>query len=158
MADIVRLDEVQSWLESTKLRLSGLDNELVDTAKTSVFAQLSATFDISGWLDYTTTPDLVRKVIAMYVASWTYSRQYSEAIGTNLNNYSAWLENKANLLLSGILSGNYALEVVATGGDPGAPAFWPNDTTGATQQFDAAGNSIGGQYSEDIKFTMGQIF
>jgi hypothetical protein len=158
MTDIVKLDEVQSWLESTKLRLSGLDYELTDTAKTMVFAKLAGTYDTTTWTDYTTTPTLVRKVIAMYVASWTYSRQYSEAVSMSQNDYALWLERKADQMLDGILTGGYTLEVEATGGNPGSPGYWPNDTTGSTQPTDAAGNAIGGQYSEDIKFTMGQVF
>lgn len=156
--DIVRLEEVQQWLEETKLRLGNLDDELVGTAKTQVFARLNGTFDTTTWTNYSTTPDLIRKIISLYVAAWTYARQYSEATAEQRNQYASWLESRADALLEGVLAGDLELIGISGADEVGQPAFWPDDTTGAVQQYDAAGNAIGGQYSEDIKFSMGKVF
>jgi hypothetical protein len=41
---------------------------------------------------------------------------------------------------------------------PSQPIFWPDDTTGSTQQFDAEGQPIGDQFDADTKFKMGTRF
>lgn len=142
---VVTLDDVQQWLERTKLTLTAYDPKFEETARTTAFGRLSAAYDVTGWSDAASTPLLVRHVIAMYVAAWTYNRAYSEVDGTS--EYATWLESKADALLEGIVSGRIDLaEVAGLSASAGGPSFYPNDTT----EFDGTGN--------EIKFKMGTVW
>lgn len=143
---VVTQDEVQSWLEATKLTLDAFDSDLENTAKTVVFSNLSPIFDISTWADATTTPQLVSDVVAMLVAAWTYRRAYSEE-ETGGNSYATWLEDKANMLLESIKSGQVQLaEVPTVSTFNESIVFYPNDASGITDTTQAA------------KFSMGSVF
>jgi hypothetical protein len=158
MAVIVQLSEVQQWLEGTKLTLGALDADLTDTAQVQVLSALQAIFDTSLWIGPTETPALVRKIISLYIAGWTYARQYSEATAENKNVYASWLCQRADVLLAGLVAGTLTLAEDPDAGASNEPSFWPNDTTGSSQQYDGAGEAIGGQYDQDIKFSMGKVF
>lgn len=144
---VVTLQQVQAWLESTKLTLSAYDAELELVAQTQVFAAVAGQYDVSGWADNTSTPALISEIISMLIASWTYRRQYSEDSDAD-NWYAIWLEGKANSILDAILGGTLAL----VGGTPlagdgaGSPSFYPNDNT----EFDETGS--------EIKFAMGSVY
>lgn len=158
MAELVQLAEVQQWLELTKLQLNVIDAALADTAQTQVLSSLQNIYSTSGWTDSDTTPALVRKIISLYIAGWSYARQYSEATAENRNVYASWLCQRADMLLAGLIAGTLTLAEVPDSSTNNEPSFWPNDTTGAVQQYDSAGNAIGDEFSEGIKFTMGQVF
>ena len=161
MADFISVEEVQQWLERTKLAVDEIDTELEDTAVTMVFSRTSRSFDQSAWVDANTTPALIRKIISLYVAAWTYHRAYAEATGESLNDYAVKLEAMADNLIAGLNNDTIDLTDVSTTIDEQTSAivFVPSDTTGSSQQYDEAGASLaGGQYGEGIKFTMGSKF
>ena len=159
MAEVVTVAEVQQWLEATKLHIGTVDDELHATAREIVFSRASRVYTVTTWVDVATTPSLIRKLVAMLIASYTYRRQYSEAIGTEDNNYADWLDRQVELILSGIVDSTIDLTDVATeASSASGPAYLPNASTGYTQVYDASGNPVGDQYSEDIKFRMGTRF
>lgn len=151
--------EVQQWLEKTKFTVVEVDEELEASAKDLVFSSAARLYDTALWVDEASTPSLIRKVMSMLVAAWTYEAALSEAT-TDTNQYAALLEQRAMLLLAGINEGTIDLvDVPGTVGASSGPAYWPTAETGSIQQYDAAGLPIGpDQYSEDIKFTMGMRF
>ena len=157
MADLIAVAEVAQWIASDRLHIDRHDYDLVDTAKTKVYAAVDLVYDTSTWVDRASTPDIIRKIISLLVASYIYNKAYADsADGTSA--YGNKLERMADSLLEGVIDGTISLvdeEQVKTSN----PAFWPDDTTGSSQQYDAAGIPIGdSQYSEDHKFTMGMRF
>lgn len=154
----VTLPEVQQWLEATKLTLSSLDPALEDSAFTVVSSMLDRRYDTTVWVDSTTTPSLIRKIISLLIASWTYERQYSEE-STGSSSYSTALEDSAMSLIAGLTEGSIDIVgVVPTNETSQQPAFLPTDDTGLTQRVDGLGFYLGVPGDEDIKFTMGRVF
>lgn len=152
MAVVVTLPEVQQWLESTKMTLATVDTELAESARLMAFSDISSAYDTSTWVDSLTTPKLVRAVISMLVAAWEYQRAYSEEDGTN---YGDKLEARAMLLMQGIAAGTTELEELpGVGSSSGSPVFYPDDSTGYSEIYNANDVLIGLPGSEDIKFTM----
>lgn len=139
---IVTEAQVQQWLEATKLTIDDVDDELESTAKGIVLSSLSSQYDVTTWIDVSTTPKLVQQVISMFIAAWEYNRAYSED-ATNSSSYSAWLEKKAYTLLAGINSGANDLPEVPGFSSTNAPSFYPGDYS-----LDANG------CPEEAKFTM----
>lgn len=144
----ISIPEIQAWLEATKLTVSGIDTELESAVAVQTFSLLSVSYDTSGWTTAANTPVLVRKILAMLYAAWFYRRQYSEEdLTADPNNYPAWLEKRANMLLEGVINGNVdLLDVPGTVDTISGPDFYPTDSTGITDPHQAA------------KFTMGAIF
>jgi hypothetical protein len=146
----IQVSEAQSWLESTKTNLgASLDANMEDNIAAQVLARVSLSYDVSLWVDPTSTPKLVRQVIAMLYASWFYQRQYSEESDA-LNNYALLLSAQSEAILQGIIDGSIDLpEIPGTGGPIGNdyPAFYPNDKTA-----DSQGNP------EGPAFTMGKLW
>lgn len=154
----ISTQDVQQWLESTKLSVSSVDVELEKTASSVVFSTLAETYDVTLWTDEAATPVLIQSIISMMVAAWVYNRQYSED-DPDGSGYAMWLLNYAKELLNGVKAGSLdLLEVPGVSASSGEPAFMPTDSTGSTQQYDARGAAIGGAYSEDIKFRMGDVW
>lgn len=128
MAYLVVAD-VQTWIEESKLTVSSVDTGLEAVASSKVIARLSELYDTSLWLDVASTPVLVRQVMAMFVAAWTYRRQYSEDTDESPN-YADWLENLGNTLLDDLANGLVTLPGVDPigGGLDSGPDFYPRDT------------------------------
>lgn len=153
MAVVVTLAEVQQWLESTKMTLTTVDTELAESARVLAFSDISSAYDVSTWISPTSTPKLVRAAISMLIAAWEYQRAYSEEDGSN---YGDKLEIRARLLIEGIAGGTTILEELpGEGTTTTSPEFYPDDSTGYSDIYDANDNLIGLAGSEDIKFTMG---
>jgi hypothetical protein len=151
----VTVDEVQAWLETTKLTLDTLQPQLEGSVSDEVLARASYAYTTTGWTDNTTTPNLIRRIIAMKYAAAAYASTYSE--DSDLSDYAVWLERKADMLLEGVVSG--ALELVDLGSglefeSAGDPAFYPNDTSSALDPRDPNFDSSVGPAA----FSMGQIF
>lgn len=159
MAAVVTVAEVQSWLEVTKLTIADFDAELESTAQATAFGVLGDVFDTSTWVSPATTPVLVRKAIAMLVAAWTYNRQYSEE-DPDGSAYARWLEEKAYALLEGIKSGDIDLVEVPdnVAAIAGTISFYPDDSTGRTQQYDDQGVAVGPIDGAAAKFRMGSVW
>ena len=104
---LITLVDAQAWAEKTKLQLDELDSELLDDQTTTVLSRLASAFKVEAWLSSDTTPQLVRKCIAMLYVGWYYLRTYSEEDYTN--NYGERLIAEAAELLDGITSGTITL-------------------------------------------------
>lgn len=159
MALHVSVAEVQQWLETTKLTTIAVDAQLEATAAERVLSAVARIYDVTTWVSETTTPSLIRKIIAMLVAAWSYDRQYSEDTVEG-SAYGERLEERAMMLLQGILDGTLDLLDIVDEPTPttSGPVFHPDDSTGRTQQYDAAGHAIGGEFDADTKFQMGMRF
>lgn len=145
---VVTLQQVQAWLEQTKLTLPAFDTELELVARTNVFAKVANQYDVSAWIDAGSTPTIISEVVAMLVAAWTYRRQYSED-SNNDNWYAVWLENQAWSIVDSIVAGTTPVPggvPIDGSGGPGVPDFYPDDDT----EFDGTGS--------EIKFTMGSRY
>lgn len=142
----VTVEEIQQWVEATKLPIDVVEGELETSAMNIAFNTVSAVYTTTGWIDVATTPALVRQAIAMLIAAWTYNRAYSEEDPEG-SGYAQWLENKAMALLGSIATGTIDLiEVEGTVSGAGGPTFYPNDDTELEDPHSAA------------KFTMGSVF
>jgi hypothetical protein len=154
----VTIEEVQQWLEPTKLTVPSVDVELEATAALLVLNTLSTEYTTTTWVDDTTTPPIVRKIISMLVAAWLYNRAYSEETPDG-NNYALWLESKAYALLQGLVSGTIDIpEVPGEAAAIGPATYYPTDVTGAVEQYNALGYQVGVLGQDDIKFRMGDVF
>jgi hypothetical protein len=102
-------------------------------------------------MDETTTPKLVRKILAMLYTGWFYLRTYSE--DEDISNYGQLLISQAEKLISGIVTGTLVLDDVTTPpSNPDTADFYPTDASSAqSPTFDDP--SLGGPV-----FSMGQIW
>ena len=154
----VSLAAVQGWLERTKLTIPQYDPQLESTAANIAIGTLADVYDVTLWIDEASTPALVRDVIAMLVAAWTYNRAYSEE-DPDGSGYAMWLEAKAMALLAGIKDGTIDLaEIPGVAASSGSISFLPNDLTGSSEVYDGTGVLIGLAGSQDRKFNMGQTW
>jgi hypothetical protein len=152
---LITLDEVQPWLEESKLRLAQ-DDELVEevTASPLVLGKLAARFDTSTWVDENTTPEIVRKCIAMLCAAWRYNKHYSESEDGAGNPYANKLERMVwgdppdfmGGIIGGILAGSIDIGTVDGPAAEGTIAFYPTDAAEIIDEGQAA------------KFSMGKVF
>jgi len=146
--------KIQQWIEPTKLTIDGVDEDIDSSTASIVFARIESRVDTSGWTDNTNTPTVILTVLSMLVASVHIRKAFPDIQDADLE-YCIWLERQAENIIQAIINGTIDL-----GGGPPTdqPIFWPDDSTGSSQQYDAEGNPIGGPFSEDIKFTMGARF
>jgi len=128
---------------------------------TQVIAEISQSYDVSTWLDTTTTPSLVRKIIAMEYVAWYFQRTYSEDDG--INTYGVMLLAEAKNLIQGIISGSITLPDAP--GDPvstSQPVFYPTDASSALRASDTGWNTHLGDWTDrsvgSEKFSMGTIW
>jgi hypothetical protein len=128
----VTTEDVQAWLETTKMTVSSLDIELEQQIASETLGALQGKYPsyVSSWVDATSTPVIVKKVIAMQLAAWMYLRQYSES--DDSVPYANLLLQKAGELLAGLSSG--ATDIIEVPGLPtsGQPVFFPTDVSSAT--------------------------
>jgi hypothetical protein len=151
-------EEVQVWLNNTRLTLSEIDDQFEAAAASVIFARVATRYDTSGWVNDATTPGIVRVALSRLIAAYEFRKAYSEVTADTAGSYADWLEVGAMSIADSIANGIIDLPGVSETTSPSSPLFWPNDTTGLTQQYDAAGNPIGGQFSGDSKFRMGTRF
>jgi hypothetical protein len=149
----IDIQEAQAWSEQTKLNLgSSLDGELEASIATQVISRIAQVYDVSSWVDNTTTPKLVRSIIGMLYVAWVYSRQYSENVGPGVVTYGDLLRQNAENLVVGIVTGAIALADAVPPSDTGTPVFYPTDASTALAPT-ADDPSLGPE-----KFTMGVIW
>lgn len=137
----ISLAEAQAWVEISKLSFldeNGNDNErfspeLAEQNAQLVLSRLRAAFGaslVSTWVDETTTPKLVRTIIAMYYVAAEYDKHYSDEVDDNTNNYATILRRLADQNIAGLVDGSVELEE-----DPdansgvGTPVFFPTDAS-----------------------------
>lgn len=152
MALITTKPEVQQWLEQSKLTIESVEQPLHDHYRDVVYSRLAGMYSTSGWVDVSTTPALVRHIVAMYIASILYKRAYSED-NIDDDSYGGWLESQADSLLEGLASGTLELPDVDPILDTSQPDFWPTDNT----VIEEPGNGLVGSDS-GRKFEMGMTF
>lgn len=152
----VTLQQVQAWLQIDKYDLlpNDLDQEQVGLAADKTLSWLEQRYDTSGWLDDTSTPSMVRRIIAMLTASYTLRKAISEDDG--ITHYADWLEERACKLIEGLVDGSLDLPDVDP--DPNAPAsasieFYPNDAS--TRLWQEQGDVEG---ASARAFTMQRVF
>jgi hypothetical protein len=106
----ISLAEAQAWLEGSRITLGQADTELEASASEIVFSQLRGRFDVSPWVDETTTPKLVRTVNARK------------------------LESLAMTLLGGLAGGSIDLDIVIPRATFSLLSFYPTkaDTDAGT--------------------------
>jgi hypothetical protein len=157
----VSVAEVQHWLDPNKLRLDDND-QLVEDDEISplVLGRLAAAYNVTGWDSPSTTPSVVRKIIAMLIAGNKYNKVYSETDDAG-NRYASKLEGIAWDRVNMVVSGQISL-FDATGdvliGDLSIPKFWPDDDTGRRDVANALGVVTAVAGEDDIKFRMSQIW
>lgn len=126
MARIV-LADAQAWLDGTKLTIADLEPALLAQVESQVVSSLDNAFDVTGWLDDTNTPAIVKTIIAMNYVAWLYDRSYSEDQESG-NDYAALLRAQAAALQAGLVDGS----IVIPGQEAenvGSPEFFPNDSS-----------------------------
>lgn len=145
---LITIDDVQPWLETSKLRIN-TDDELPEEPIMSEFvlARLASRLDVSTWIDESTTPELVRYIIGMLVAAMRYNKYYSETADDGGNPYADKLEAMAENLIVGILEGDIIIIGVPNAvSSTGTIAFYPTDIVGL-------------EFPEEARrFSMGKIF
>lgn len=159
--------QTQQWLDTRKLAIGTLDVALVETATQLVFARVSRVYDTSTWLsgspptpDQALCPSLVQKAISLLIACWYYARAYSETTSEEENAYAARLESMAEDLTAGIEGGIISLTDAnpATFIPADEPDFMPQTSDNSAPVYNALGNQIGRDGSNDVKFTMSGRF
>lgn len=153
---IVAKEDVQQWLEQTKLTLTELDASLTATATTLTFATIGSVYDTTLWTTTANTPAIIKVIVSMLIAAWTHNRAYSENSGPS--DYGLWLEEKAMSMLDGLKNGEIDITEIPGQISDTLIAFYPNDLTGMSDIYDANGKLIGLAGAEDIKFAMGTRF
>lgn len=135
--------EIQSWLELTKLNLAALNTDLLTQLEEEVLVRLSTVYTVTGWVDETTTPKIVRVIISKMYASWYIDKVYSENQDAG-NDYAVRLQANAEMLIQGLVSGLFEIpgEPVT---NPGTASFYPTDASSA-QKPTEADPSLGGPW------------
>lgn len=146
----VTLSEVAAWVEPVKIPITALDSELLSQLEEEVLVQLTSQYTVTTWVDPTTTPKIVRVIIAKMYASFHIDRAYSENQDGG-NDYAARIMANANMLLTGLASGS--IEVPdSPPSNPSTPSFFPTDFSSA-QTPTADNPEFGGPY-----FSLGRSF
>jgi len=129
----IEVADAQTWTEKTKLTFDNLDPALLAQTESIIIGRLAPQFDTTTWLDHTSTPAMVKTVIAMNYVAWYYDRTYSEDQEQG-NDYAALLRAQAEALMVGILDGSIGMPEVPPGtAEPGGPAFYPTDASSAAR-------------------------
>jgi hypothetical protein len=149
----VTVEDVNAWLEPSKLSVSSIEASLEQQVANMIFGRLGPNFTVSGWTDDTTTPLLIRTIIAMHYASWIIDRAFSDS-SSDVNEYAVLLRSMADTNIEGLLSGVLEYEDIPTtsGGDSSQPVFFPNDASSSLAP------TVDTPHDGPAVFTMGQIF
>lgn len=152
MALHITVGEANAWADKVKINFGNLDSELESAQATTVLARVSQIYDVTSWVDSTTTPSLVRKIIAMLYTGWFFQRTYSE--DENVSTYGMLLINQAEQLILGIIGGAITLVDILPGTDllNSTPLFYPNDASSALEPT-TLDKSLGPE-----KFSMGKVW
>lgn len=147
----ITVEDVQGWVEPTKLPVEVLDLNFLPQIETEVLALLGTVYDTAGWVDATSTPSLVRVIIAKLYAGWLYDRYYSENQAER-NEYAQMLKDNANMLISGLTDGTVEIPgIPPTSGNDAS--FYPNDISSSMAPGTDGDWSLG-----PAKFSMGKMF
>lgn len=148
---LISQQDAQAWAERSKLSLSNLESDLVGQIATQVLSRIAQAFVTTGWVDETTTPAIIRSIIAMKYVSWFYNKVYSEE-QADTNDYAMRLDRIAEDLIDGIIAGIVAVDDPTQSPVNTGPTFYPTDTSSA-QDPTSDDPSLG-----PASFVMGQVF
>lgn len=152
MAVHISAAEANAWLEPTKLALTTIDEDLESQITIMIFSRLLGSFDTTTWVNFASTPQIVRTVIAMYYVAWIYDRAYSD--NGEASDYAERLRQYADLTVAGILGGGIELvEFPDANAGMSSPSFYPNDVSSAQDPLLSSDPSAG-----PPSFTMGTVF
>ncbi len=131
MAQLINIDDVQSWFTENKLLLEADDDLKEETdVSNEVLSSVSSRYDTSLWVSRATTPSLIRSVISARVAAIRYRKIYADQLDEE--NYADWLDEWFKMQLEGIISGQVQLldaTDLTTALDSAGPKFYPTDTS-----------------------------
>jgi hypothetical protein len=122
-------EDVNSWIETSKLSVDGVETQVEVIAVNQVIGRLAARYDTSLWVNRASSPSLAIQLTAMLYAAAVYRRQYSEDLvdGTGLN-WAQWLEKSVEGYITSLLDGTIILdEAVLDDSGLRLPAFYPTD-------------------------------
>jgi hypothetical protein len=128
----ITTSSVQAWFEPTKLTITSLDTVLEAQVASEVLARLTETYAqyVPLWVDSTTTPAIVQKIISMMYAGWVYDRSYSEVVSEEgVKSYGYTLRQWASALLTDVLTGAAAIAEIEPNQPATAPVFYPTDAS-----------------------------
>lgn len=133
--------EAQSWVEATKFKISpnqssfsAQDAALLEQLEAEVLARIAPAYDVATqatWTNSTTTPTLVKVIIAKTFVAWAYRRQYSEDLSDGDAAYALKLEANAETLILGLIDGS--IEIPTETSNAGYPTFYPTDASSASE-------------------------
>lgn len=145
------VQDAQVYTDNTKLAIASLDADLESSVVTEIFAVLSSAYNTSIWLDVSTTPKLVKKVLAMTYVGYYFKRTYSEE--DLPSSYGNQLLDDAARIAAGIVNGSLTLiDAVAPATNTSQPSFFPNDASSILQPT-PNDRSLGG-----ARFSMNKVF
>ncbi len=131
MAQLINVDDVQSWFTEDRLLLDGDDLLTEETdVSNEVKSSVASRYDVSIWVDRATTPTLIRSVISCRVAAIRYRKQYADQLEET--NYADWLDNWFMMTLEGIINGQIQLldaTDLTTALASAGPKFFPTDVS-----------------------------
>lgn len=145
----ITAEDVRAWVESSKLDPQALNDDLLMQIEEEVLAQLASVYNTSGWTNETSTPRLVKVIIAKMYAGWFYDRMYSEN-QSEPNLYAQMLKENAKMLIAGIL--DRTIEIPDESTVSAEASFYPNDASSA-QEPTLDDPSLG-----PAKFSLGRVF
>jgi hypothetical protein len=130
MTDGIRIQvtDVQAWIEPTKLNVGSIESTLDAQVENYVIASLEPGFATTAWVDPTTTPEIIKQVMAMKYASVIYDRNYSEDSDTT-SPWSARLDTWAEDLIQGMLDGSVTIDGYVAAAPHADPVGYPNDVS-----------------------------
>jgi hypothetical protein len=145
MAQLINVEDVQSWLTEDRLLLEA-DDELTEETNVSneVKSVIEGRYDTSLWTTRATTPTLIKSIISAQVAAIRYRKVYADQLDEE--SYADWLDNWFKMQLEGVSNGQIqlldAIDLEAALISSG-PSFHPDDQSSIL---------------EPAKFSMGMIF
>lgn len=137
MAFLATFSDANRHLDSNKITFADAADAVpeAEQADAIVRASLADVFpdNVNEWSedgDPEETPDLVRLIASLIMASKKYAKRYSEE-ATEENEYAKALWAEAMMLIAGLRDGNLELSDTDYGDVTqwGRSSFWPNDTT-----------------------------
>ncbi len=153
MAQLINIEDVQSWLTEDRLLLEA-DDELTEEINVSneVKSVIEGRYDTSLWTTRATTPTLIKSIISAQVAAIRYRKVYADQLEEE--SYADWLDNWYKMQLEGVSNGQIQLldatdleaALISSG-----PSFLPNDQSSIDDPPFSQGQG-------PAKFSMGMVF
>lgn len=157
--------EALAFVSDTKLDFgTSIDNALEAQMTLQVIPKLALMFPdaLTTWTDETSTPALVRSLIAMMYVAELYDKVYSDNSDDTTSNYAFLLRRTVQTNIAGILDGNIILaEFPTTEPLSGQPLFFPNDTSSLLNKVAGCEGGMGtldDPANTDASFSMGMTF